>query len=406
MNGGAIYNEIEPYAAEWLENLVARGLIAPGRVERRSVADLTAADVAGPGQRHFFAGIGGWSHALRLAGVPDDADVWTGSCPCQGLSDAGKRLGTRDPRHLWPAWFELIRECRPAIVLGEQVASKLGLAWLDLVRADLEGCGYAFGASNLGAASVGAPHIRQRLYFVADRHNCDVGQWLHVSQRQPRRAVPDAPRRGEARELADIEGDGWQERRGSRGEERTGPLDDRTPVAHDDTSCSRGGGHTGAVHEPKAQGEGERREPRRVPDVAVDAGTDDGTMGDSDGVLVAGSTECGVLAETQAAGPSRIDRDHRTEHAGAAHLSDFWRDVEWLPCTDGKARPVEPGLVPLAHGVSGRVAVRRAVESAESEVQETHWYNRAGALVGFGNAIVPQIAAAFIEAAIVAIGDD
>jgi hypothetical protein len=120
-----------------------------------------------PGQRHFFAGIGGWSYALRLAGVPDSASIWTGSCPCQPFSDAGKGLGIRDPRHLWPTWFDLIRECRPTAILGEQVASRDGLLWLDLVRADLEGCGYSFGASDLCAAGVGAPHIRQRLYFVA-----------------------------------------------------------------------------------------------------------------------------------------------------------------------------------------------------------------------------------------------
>lgn len=163
----AIYNEIDPFAAQWLENLIAAGHVAPGRVDRRSIADLKPADIAGSGQRHFFAGIGGWSYGCRLAGVPDDADIWTGSCPCQGLSDAGKRLGALDPRHLWPAWFELIRECRPATIFGEQVASRLGLDWLDLVRSDLEGCGYAFGASDLCAASVGAPHIRQRLYFTA-----------------------------------------------------------------------------------------------------------------------------------------------------------------------------------------------------------------------------------------------
>ncbi len=188
----AIYNEIEPYACEWLENLIARGLVAPGRVDRRSISDLRPADVIGPGQRHFFAGIGGWSYALRLASVPDSASIWTGSCPCQPFSDAGKGLGTRDPRHLWPAWFELIRECRPAAIFGEQVASRDGLLWLDLVRSDLEGCGYAFGASDLCAASVGAPHIRQRLYFVAvaDRERRE-GLGLRLLAGRPRSRRPE-----------------------------------------------------------------------------------------------------------------------------------------------------------------------------------------------------------------------
>lgn len=163
----AIYNEIDPYAAQWLRNLIAAGHIAPGVVDERRVESLDATDVAGSGQRHFFAGIAGWSLALRLAGVPDDADVWTGSCPCQPFSDAGRGGGFYDERHLWPAWFRLIRECRPPVVFGEQVASRAGLAWLDLVFADMEGAGYACAAADLPAAGVGAPHRRQRLFFVA-----------------------------------------------------------------------------------------------------------------------------------------------------------------------------------------------------------------------------------------------
>jgi DNA (cytosine-5)-methyltransferase 1 len=179
----ALYNEIDPFAAQWLRNLIDANHIAPGVVDERSIEDLTPDDVAGPGQRHFFAGIGGWSYALRLAGIPDDADVWTGSCPCQPFSSAGKRGGTSDARHLWPAWFALIRECRPPIIFGEQVASSDGLGWLDLVYADLERCGYAVGAADLCAAGVGAPHIRQRLYFVA--HAVRKGlQRLHGQRRR------------------------------------------------------------------------------------------------------------------------------------------------------------------------------------------------------------------------------
>lgn len=163
----SIYNEIDPGAARWMRNLIADGHIADGVVDERSIADLRADDVAGDGQRHFFAGIGGWSYALRLAGVSDTASVWTGSCPCQPFSAAGRGLGNADDRHLWPEWFRLIRECRPAVLFGEQVASTAGLAWLDAVFADLEGVGYACAAADICAASVGAPHVRQRLYFVA-----------------------------------------------------------------------------------------------------------------------------------------------------------------------------------------------------------------------------------------------
>ena len=163
-----IYNEIDPFAAAWLRELVRGGHVADGRVDERSVVELGPVDVAGATQLHTFAGIGVWSYALRLAGWPDDRPVWTGSCPCQPFSAAGKRGGFNDARHLWPAWFRLIRECRPPVIFGEQVESKDGLAWLDAVYADLEGAGYAVGAVDLCAAGVGAPHIRQRLFFVAE----------------------------------------------------------------------------------------------------------------------------------------------------------------------------------------------------------------------------------------------
>jgi DNA (cytosine-5)-methyltransferase 1 len=164
----AYYNEIDPYAAQWLRNLIAAGHIAKGVVDERSIVDVHPADLAGFTQCHFFAGIGGWSHALRLAGIPDDRPVWTGSCPCQPFSAAGKQRGSDDERHLWPAFFGLIRERRPATVLGEQVAGAAGLAWLDHVCADLEGEGYAAAAADLPACSVGADHKRARLFWVAN----------------------------------------------------------------------------------------------------------------------------------------------------------------------------------------------------------------------------------------------
>lgn len=173
-----IYNEIDPFAAAWLRELVRGGHIAEGAVNEQSIVGLDPVDVASATQFHTFAGIGVWSHALRLAGWPDDRPVWTGSCPCQPFSAAGKRGGFEDERHLWPAWFDLIRECRPPVIFGEQVASKDGLAWLDAVYADLEGAGYAVGAVDLCAAGVGAPHIRQRLFFVAERVGHALGARL------------------------------------------------------------------------------------------------------------------------------------------------------------------------------------------------------------------------------------
>jgi len=192
------YNENEPYAVEWLQNLERAGHIATGAIDPRSIQELAASDLAGRQQAHFFAGLGGWSYALRLAGWPDDEPVWTGSCPCQPFSQSGRRKGFTDERHLWPVWFELIRQCRPPVVFGEQVASPDGLRWLDIVYADLEGAGYAVGASDLCAAGVGAPHIRQRLYFVAYSSKVGRGQGRpHVGGVSERGSARDPRTRSE-----------------------------------------------------------------------------------------------------------------------------------------------------------------------------------------------------------------
>jgi DNA (cytosine-5)-methyltransferase 1 len=177
------YNENDPRTAEWIRQLILAKCIPNGFVDQRSIVEVQPDDLKGFTQCHFFAGIGGWPLALQLAGWPEDEPVWTGSCPCQPISGAGLRKGHADERHLWPAFYSLIAERKPATVLGEQVASKDGREWFSGVRADLEGMGYACGASDLCAAGVGAPHIRQRLYWVA----MDDAGGPHVSRPEQER---------------------------------------------------------------------------------------------------------------------------------------------------------------------------------------------------------------------------
>lgn len=207
----AYYNENDPFAAAWLRELIKTGLIAQGEVDERSIEDVLPSEVAGFEQCHFFAGIGVWSYALRCAGWPDCRPVWTGSCPCQPFSAAGKRNGTADERHLWPAFFHLISQCNPHTVFGEQVASKDGLAWFDLVCADLENAHYACGAVDTCAAGFGAPHIRQRLYWVAESIRERSCGRSHGDSSWMRGKVQIAGRSASCG-LADTSETGWQRR--------------------------------------------------------------------------------------------------------------------------------------------------------------------------------------------------
>jgi len=158
-------------------------------VDERDIRDIRPEELHPYDQCHFFAGIGVWSHALRGAGWADDQPVWTGSCPCQPFSAAGAGAGFADERHLWPHFHWLIAQCRPPVVLGEQVASKDGLGWLDLVQADMEGSGYTFGANDLCAAGIGAPHIRQRLWFVGMEYGAGNGWDKRRTESSGRRAA-------------------------------------------------------------------------------------------------------------------------------------------------------------------------------------------------------------------------
>ena len=182
----AYYNEHDPFAAAWLRNLIAAGLIAPGDVDERSIEDVQPDDLKNYTQAHFFAGIGGWSYALRLAGWPDDQPVWTGSCPCQPFSLAGARRGFDDARHLWPVFFRLISQRQPSTVFGEQVASAAD--WLRGVRSDLETVGYAVGAIPMEAASADADHFRDRYWFVAHHDQQFPGESRVQPGRKQRRA--------------------------------------------------------------------------------------------------------------------------------------------------------------------------------------------------------------------------
>jgi DNA (cytosine-5)-methyltransferase 1 len=165
------YNECEPYLIEWLNNLIRAKLIPRGDVDGRKIEDVRPSELTGYTQCHFFAGIGGWPLALQLAGWNPAMPVWTGSPPCQDNSCAsiiwGKRLGTDGERSgTVHTWLGLIQIRKPESVFFENVP---GIEpWLAPIIRRLESIGYTVSRQDRSAASVGAPHLRKRVWLVAD----------------------------------------------------------------------------------------------------------------------------------------------------------------------------------------------------------------------------------------------
>lgn len=387
MTPAAYYNEIDPFAAQWLRNLIAGGHIATGEVDERSIEDVTPDDLRGFTQCHFFAGIGVWSHSLRLAGWPDDKPVWTGSCPCQPFSAAGKGDGFDDERHLWPHFFHLISECRPQHVFGEQVASGNANTWFDLVQADLEGVGYAFGLVPFTSAGIGAPHIRERAYWVANADSV-------ISDRRGNVWAPgrdEYSNSGDDVRLADANHDRQQPGQG---------IGCRCICAEQgiDIGRSRKIGGLGNTYLMRLEGlsgndSAAGRERATGPDAAP--GVLDGLANTESG----GRRErIENIAGVRIGNAEEGTTGRFTEHGGMVdefrplEVNGFWRDADWLLCRDGKWRPVEPGTFPLVDGAAARLG---RVEPGVARVASS---NRVGRLKGYGNAINAQAAAEFIRA--------
>ena len=409
--------EIDPYAAAWLRNLIAGGHIAPGDVDERSIADVHPSDLKGYTQCHFFAGIGVWSYALRLAGWPDDRPVWTGSCPCQPFSTSGRGEGFSDERHLWPALHHLISQCDPPEVFGEQVDGKRVGPWLDLVQADMEGIHYAFGAAIFPAAGVGAPHRRHRTYFVAyaesggiiegrGSHGGHLGTWdgFYDDSLDGLLVQPLGTR---------LEGHGRNGDDGNQpGRIGTRPSGSASEASRGaglmaDSSRSGAGRNAGAIPSPQGESEGERFISGYQPDGDIHGGAV-GELADAGSGRAGPNPRNGSFKEVSAeqgngrssrSGDASWDRlssgeladsaGHRRGEerpigrggdagdsaqgisarsqpgSGVGELADgqprpgptngFWRDPDWLFCRDGKWRPVKPGSSPLSNGSAPRM---------------------------------------------------
>ena len=373
----AYYNEIDPEAAEWLRWLIERDMIPNGWVDETSICDVQPGDLDGYTQLHFFAGIGGWPLAARMAGWPDDRPIVTGSCPCQPFSVAGKGAGTADERHLWPDFFRIIRARRPPVVMGEQVAGKAGYGWFDGVAADLASENYASRYVDIPSCAVDAPHIRSRGYWIAV---ADADS--EPRQQIARSAFGDEAAYGRAgRQQFQPNGDN---RLPSNDEGRERDVADAMRAGRDASPLAgicRGEEISGSrhgcaerlhgVHSQLVSAEGKRRgEGRAEPEFRGGRAT------------VAGADASIDLADAdrerceEQRGALAIREEQFCVERPASRNGSFWSDGEWIACHDGKARRAKPGVSMLVDGLPGRVAAWR----------------------GFGNAINPVLAAEVIKA--------
>lgn len=486
MSAWAYYNDVDEDVCAWVRELIKRRLITDGEVDCRDIRKVQPEELRGFRRVHFFNGIAVWDYSLRRAGWPDDAEVWCGSCPCQSFSNAGARKGFDDERNLWPEWIRLIRKCRPAVIFGEQVSGAIKHGWLDIVQTDLEAESYAVGKAVLGAASVGAPHIRQRLWFVAKSLHAQRRQNLlyrsdgrdRQDERRPQ-AFGESGACGEVRDLADAGISGrevgrWAGQAGGGAEHadrsrHAGVVGDTSRGAYGSESesglrqegASRRSGsddrmdnsagsrrrrtQPGSEEDPRNQarmrgsGSGctagwlgdtdqEQRRTRRIgqrgdeeatvfrgirgdgirpsgmpsgladPEVIGECTDQLGFDSRKRKLLARSGSRCnssddgkiGGLADPDGgeSGDGGVQRGGQhgfiTQDSGAGDgdrwagpLNGFWRDADWIRCTDGLWRPVKPGSQPLASGSAARLVRLR----------------------GYDNGLCAPVAEAFIRAA-------
>jgi len=444
----AYYNEFDPKAAAWLRQLIENGNIAPGEVDERSITEVTANDLSGFSQHHFFAGIGVWSYALRNAGWDDSRPVWTASLPCQPFSVAGNQKGKDDERHLLPHFIELVKQCRPDAIFGEQVESAIRHEWLDDLQTNMEGEGYALGHCVLGAHSIGKAHIRKRLYWVAtsglsnaisERRQCEQDvqtpkilgsvDGSKESREQPCSYVPASNER-----LANASSEGLQgglsgredsERKNINGQSgrdssNIGMADsdgeqcqqglqsiqgESSERNRGDSEYSRMGDtqHNGQSADKVGRGVGESKaesgvcEPER-PSAGSRLGHSEHNGCASSEIRPSNVQPSKEWREERQGVSGKLEgasgREKSTELSGCATGREGEQDsIDWLYCRDNKCRPIKSGIKPLVDGVA-----RGVVHSIDSIITPNDTAEaRAQRLKGYGNAIVAPVAQVFIE---------
>jgi len=260
-----------------------------------------------------------WDDVASFDGRPwrGAVDIVSAGYPCQPFSVAGKRLGTEDPRHLWPHVARIIGEVEPPFVFLENVAHHLRLGFPE-VASGLVGMGYKLAAGLFTAAEVGAPHKRERLFILAIREGDALADparllWNPVEWRQPD---------GTAADVADATGERQRE-----------PADETDALAGGGQAWDEPGNERRDVADAANR---QLPEPGRQPETRKGSGRHGAGLADADGQRWM-QTECGEPQD----GRSDPCQPHVDDADGAG--SQGWGDDIGKHAGEWPAWPPGPG---------------------------------------------------------------
>ena len=276
---------------------------------------------------------------IRELNEPIHADIITGGYPCQPFSQAGKRGGENDDRHLWPEMFRVIQLVKPTYVICENVAGHISMG-LDSVLSDLESEGYRTEVFVLGAVSVDAPHKRSRVWIMAYSSSDTGGQ----------------SERGVDAKAIRVQEKNRQTRCGGGESCRASGVEQREAFRVHEEGDVADTNNAGSGQRLRVDGNGQEKDQGRKGQSFTEF-----SKASED---VADTSKQGLEGCSQAGNTGSKGQESGNEYSGGC---DRGRGSKW---------PVEPSVGRVAHGISGRV----------------------DRLKQLGNSIVPQIAAQLFRA--------
>lgn len=301
-------------------------------------------------------------------------DIISAGYPCQPFSNAGKRRGTEDDRHLWPEVKRLLEEIRPRWFLGENVAGHITLG-LDIVLSDLESIGYTAQPVVIPACAVGAPHRRDRVFILGYTDSIgDYSKGEHRTDGNGKKKVFEweqsqfgSSNNGE--DVANATGEGFSQRRQSR---LTSPgTETESRMEPEPKRCCETLANTQSIRRDYGNdGENERTSNREI---NTSANTS--------------SSSIKVMANTSSPGQQKLHSTSITGRTGHSSGGANKRGAEWT--TQSGLGGVLNGLSTWLDGYRWPAALGQPQHEWEPPRVATGVKDRVGRLKALGNAVDP-----------------